>query len=88
MTITSVSDVLTTRANELRALASVNEDLGKLSDETVRIMRESGVMKLLAPVEYGGTRAHPAEFAETVMKLASLDGSAGWVAGVVGVHPW
>ena len=88
MTITTVSDVLTTRADELRALASVNEELGKLSDETVQIMRESGVMKLLAPVEYGGTRAHPVEFAETVMKLASLDGSAGWVAGVVGVHPW
>ncbi|ALQ29296.1 hydroxylase [Arthrobacter sp. YC-RL1] len=88
MTITTVSDVLTTRADELRALASVNEELGKLSDETVQIMRESGVMKLLAPVEYGGTHAHPVEFAETVMKLASLDGSAGWVAGVVGVHPW
>ncbi|QXQ10282.1 acyl-CoA dehydrogenase family protein [Paeniglutamicibacter sp. Y32M11] len=88
MTTTTVSDVLTTRADELRSLASVNEELGKLSDETVQILRESGVMKLLAPVEYGGTRAHPVEFAETVMKIASLDGSAGWVAGVVGVHPW
>lgn len=88
MTTATVSDVLTTRGEELRAEGQANEELGKLSAKTVEILRESGVMKLLAPVEYGGTRAHPAEFAETIMKIASLDGSAGWVAGVVGVHPW
>lgn len=88
MTITACSDVLTERGEELRSFAQINEDLGKLSDGTVDILRQSGVMKLLAPVEYGGTRAHPADFAETVMKIASLDGAAGWVAGVVGVHPW
>jgi len=88
MTITAGSDVLSERAEELRSYGQVNEDLGKLNDATVDILRASGVMKLLAPVEYGGTRAHPVEFAETVMKIASLDGAAGWVAGVVGVHPW
>ncbi|WP_104104309.1 acyl-CoA dehydrogenase family protein [Arthrobacter sp. 08Y14] len=88
MTTTVNSDVLTERGEELRSYGQANEDLGKLNEATVDILRQSGVMKLLAPVEYGGTRAHPAEFAETVMKIASLDGAAGWVAGVVGVHPW
>ena len=88
MTTTVNSDVLTERGAELRSYGQANEDLGKLNDATVDILRQSGVMKLLAPVEYGGTRAHPTEFAETVMKIASLDGAAGWVAGVVGVHPW
>lgn len=88
MTITACTDVLTERGEELRSFGQINEDLGKLSDGTVDILRRSGVMKLLAPVEYGGTRAHPADFAETVMQIASLDGAAGWVAGVVGVHPW
>ncbi len=32
--------------------------------------------------------AHPREFAETVMRMASLNPSAGWVHGIVGVHPW
>lgn len=88
MTITATSDVLTERGEELRSQGQINEDLGKLSDTTVDILRQSGVMKMLAPVEYGGTRAHPVEFAETVMRIASLDGAAGWVSGVVGVHPW
>ena len=88
MTTIATTDVLTERGAELRAEGEVNERLGKLSEKSVEIMRQSGVMKLLAPPEYGGTRAHPAEFAEMVMKMASLDGSAGWVAGVVGVHPW
>ena len=88
MTITASSDVLSERAEELRSYGQVNEDLGKLNDATVEILRASGVMKMLAPPEYGGTRAHPVEFAETVMQIASLDGAAGWVAGVVGVHPW
>ncbi len=88
MTTTIASDVLTDRGEELRSYGQANEDLGKLNNETVEIMKQSGVMKLLAPPQYGGNRAHPAEFAETVMKIASLDGSAGWVAGVVGVHPW
>lgn len=87
-TTTTGIDVLTERDHELRTQGEINEKLGKLSDTTVEIINQSGVMKLLAPVEYGGTRAHPAEFAEMVMGLASLDGSAGWVAGVVGVHPW
>ena len=30
---------------------------------------------MLQPAEYGGAEAHPREFAETVMRLASLDGS-------------
>ena len=43
---------------------------------------------MLQPKTHGGCEAHPREFAETVMRIASLDGAAGWVAGVVGVHPW
>ncbi|MCD9029141.1 hypothetical protein LDO26_13125 [Luteimonas sp. BDR2-5] len=73
---------------ELAELAWENERLGKLSARTAEIVRDAGLMRLLQPKEYGGLGATPGEFAEAVMKLASHDGSAGWVAGVVGVHPW
>ncbi|MFF3567496.1 hydroxylase [Nocardia jiangxiensis] len=73
---------------ELAALAEENEALGKLSNKTVDLMRSAGVIRLLQPVEYGGFAAHPRDFAESVMALAQRDGAAGWVAGVVGVHPW
>ena len=76
------------RAEEIAALAETNERLGKLDDNAAKLLRETGVMKMLQPATYGGAEAHPRDWAETVMRVASLDGAAGWVAGIVGVHPW
>lgn len=73
---------------ELAALAEENEKLGKLSDRTVELLRSAGVIRLLQPKEFGGQSAHPRDFAEAVMEVARHDGAAGWVCGVVGVHPW
>lgn len=75
-------------AEEIAALAPSNEALGRLDDQAAKLLRESGVIKMLQPRAYGGAEAHPRDFAEVVMRLASLDGSTGWVAGIVGVHPW
>ncbi len=76
------------RSEEIAATATANERLGKLDDRATEVLREAGVIKMLQPAKYDGAEAHPAEFAETVMEVASCDGSTGWVAGVVGVHPW
>ncbi|MEU6201685.1 hydroxylase [Streptomyces sp. NPDC047061] len=73
---------------ELAALADENESLGKLSDRTVELLRSAGVIRLLQPKEFGGFGSHPRDFAEAVMAVARHDGAAGWVCGVVGVHPW
>ena len=35
-----------------------------------------------------GLQVHPREFAETVMATSALDPAAGWINGVVGVHPY
>lgn len=63
-----------------------SDELGRLTDEGARILRESGGMRLLQPVEYGGFEAHPNEFLEWVMAVGSYAPSAGWISGVVGVH--
>ncbi|MGW2824282.1 hydroxylase [Streptomyces sp. NPDC001443] len=73
---------------KLAELAAENEKLGKLSEETVALLRSAGVMRLLQPPKFGGYAAHPRDFAEAVMAVARHDGAAGWVCGVVGVHPW
>jgi len=73
---------------KLAALADENESLGKLSDETAGLLRSAGVVRLLQPTKFGGHAAHPRDFAEAVMAVARHDGAAGWVCGVVGVHPW
>jgi 3-hydroxy-9,10-secoandrosta-1,3,5(10)-triene-9,17-dione monooxygenase len=60
----------------------------RLPDEVAKALRECGVMRLLQPKRFGGYEAEPAVFYEAVMMIAAACGSAGWVAGVVGVHPW
>lgn len=83
-----VLEAIEARAAEIAATAESSEKLGKLDDRAVQLLRETGVMKLLQPAKYDGAEAHPSEFAEAVMRIASYDGSAGWVAGIVGIHPW
>ena len=84
----SVRAKIEQHGDELRAEGAKGEKLGRLTDRTVEILREADAMRMFQPKEYGGLEVRPREFAETVMSLAALDPSAGWVLGVVGVHPW
>lgn len=79
--IESISDYLKGQSSEA-------EHLGQLPDETAKKLKEVGVMRMLQPKEYGGFETHPNEFYKAVMAIAENDPSTGWVAGVVGVHPW
>ncbi|MGZ4554726.1 MAG: acyl-CoA dehydrogenase family protein [Mycobacteriaceae bacterium] len=83
-----VLDTIMARADEVRAEAAESERNCKLTDAAAKSLRDAGVIRLLQPKQYGGLEVHPREFAETVMGVASLDGAAGWVSGIVGVHPW
>ncbi len=75
-------------ADQLRHQGAEAEKIGKLTDETVKMMKAAGNIRLLQPKSHGGLEVHPREFAETVMATAALDPSAGWINGVVGVHPY
>lgn len=83
-----VLEAIEERAEEIAATAASSEDLGRLDDRAAKVLRDTGVIKMLQPSTYGGAESHPAEFAEAVMQTARYDGSTGWVAGIVGVHPW
>ncbi|WP_182347118.1 acyl-CoA dehydrogenase family protein [Tomitella gaofuii] len=83
-----VLDYIEEHADELFAQGVEAEKIGKLTDRTVEIMNEAQAMRMFQPAEYGGLEYRPRQFAETVMRLASLDPAAGWVLGVCGVHPW
>ncbi|QZT59627.1 acyl-CoA dehydrogenase family protein [Mycolicibacterium austroafricanum] len=83
-----VIDSLAEFAEELRGQAEEAEKIGKLTDDTVKTMKQIGSIRLLQPKKHGGMEVHPREFAETVMATAALDPSAGWINGVVGVHPY
>jgi alkylation response protein AidB-like acyl-CoA dehydrogenase len=83
-----VLDRVTDIADQLREQAWEAEQLGQLPDATVKSMKAIGSIRLLQPKAYGGLQVHPREFAETVMATAALDPAAGWINGVVGVHPY
>ena len=75
-------------ADELFTEGIEADRIGRLADETAKRMKEAGSIRMLQPKEHGGFESHPREFAETVMRTAALNPSAGWIHGIVGVHPW
>ncbi|MEV0857085.1 acyl-CoA dehydrogenase family protein [Nocardia fluminea] len=86
--MTRVLDNIAAIADQLRAQAPEAERLGQLPDATAQLLKTAGPIRLLQPKKYSGYEAHPREFAETVMATAALDPASGWIAGIVGVHPW
>src|SRR5262245_42711171 len=85
---TPVLEKLLANADQIRLDALEGERLCMLTAQTAATLRDAGMIKMLQPKRFGGQEATPREFAETVMGLAALDPAAGWVSGVVGVHPW
>ncbi|MFD9548126.1 acyl-CoA dehydrogenase family protein [Nocardia salmonicida] len=86
--MTRVLDNIAAIADQLREQAPEAERLGQLPDATAQLLKAAGPIRLLQPKKYSGYEAHPREFAETVMATAALDPASGWIAGIVGVHPW
>ncbi|NLU81645.1 hydroxylase [Rhodococcus sp. HNM0569] len=83
-----VLDRIEQYADEIREGGIEGEKLMRLSDANAKRLRDAGVIRMLQPKEFGGLEAHPREFAETAMGIGAIDGSTGWVSGIVGVHPW
>lgn len=64
------------------------EELRRVPPETIKALQETGFFRMLQPVRYGGFESHPLDFYTAVRLIASACGSTGWVASVLGVHPW
>lgn len=75
-------------ADLLRAEVPASDEQGKLTDKTAQVVKDSGGMRLLQATDSGGFQEHPNVFFEWVRAVAQYSPSAGWIAGVVGVHPW
>ena len=64
------------------------DEQGRLTDTVADVLRRSGGMRLLQPESHGGYQTHPRDFFEWVRAVGRYNPSAGWVSGVVGIHPW
>ncbi|WP_370180716.1 3-hydroxy-9,10-secoandrosta-1,3,5(10)-triene-9,17-dione monooxygenase oxygenase subunit [Rhodococcus wratislaviensis] len=60
----------------------------RVSEQVIRELGDAGMFKMLQPRRYGGTESNPVHFYEVVRAVSGVCGSTGWLASVLGVHPW
>jgi 3-hydroxy-9,10-secoandrosta-1,3,5(10)-triene-9,17-dione monooxygenase len=82
--VAAVADLLPV----FRQRAQETEDNRVVSADSVKELAETGFFRLLQPASHGGLEADPIAFFTAVRLIASACGSTGWVASVLGVHPW
>ena len=75
-------------APEIEAAAEEGERLRRLPDTSWKGMHEAGMFRALQPARWGGGEVPLREFVDAVIQVGRASGSASWVMGVVGVHPW
>lgn len=68
--------------------AQSTDESRRVPPETVRELTDAGVFRMLQPKRFGGLERDPIEFYEVVRAISGACGSTGWVASVIGVHPW
>jgi 3-hydroxy-9,10-secoandrosta-1,3,5(10)-triene-9,17-dione monooxygenase len=84
----SLVDCAKALAPALRVRSAETNQLRRLPDATWKDLVGTGIVRGLQPARWGGGEAHPREFYSAVIEIARAEGCAGWVAGIVGVHPW
>jgi 3-hydroxy-9,10-secoandrosta-1,3,5(10)-triene-9,17-dione monooxygenase len=75
-------------APELRDTVADDNRLRRLSDRTWKILMDNGFLRSLQPARWGGGEVPLVEFIDASIEIARVSPSAGWIAGVIGVHPW
>ena len=72
----------------LAANSAGDDELRRLSDSTWKLLMETGFLRALQPARFGGGEVPLVEFVDATIEISRASPSAGWVAGVIGVHPW
>jgi 3-hydroxy-9,10-secoandrosta-1,3,5(10)-triene-9,17-dione monooxygenase len=72
----------------LRARCGETNELRRLPDATWNELIRTGILRALQPARWGGGEVDFREFYSAISEVARAEGCAGWVAGVIGAHPW
>lgn len=91
-TATRKGDSLVDRARALHDLIAShreeNERNRMVSPVVMDALKESGILRGLQSVKYGGLEVHPAEWFQAMVEVSAADVSTGWLVGILGVHPF
>jgi 3-hydroxy-9,10-secoandrosta-1,3,5(10)-triene-9,17-dione monooxygenase len=82
--LSGIADLLPT----IRARSAETEQLGRVPEDIIRRLTDADVFRAVQPRQWGGLELDLASFYKGVIQIASACGSTGWVASVVGIHPW
>jgi len=75
-------------APQLAETAARDRELRRLSDQTWKLLLDGGFLRSLQPARWGGGEVALIDFVDAMIELSRVSPAAGWVAGVIGVHPW
>lgn len=73
-------------AIEKRAVTT--DEARRIPAATIRELSGAGVFRMLQPSRFGGLESDPVDFYQVVREISAVCCSTGWVASVLGVHPW
>ena len=88
MDISTFHERIESLLSNIGARTQEAEERRRIPDETIKALRESGLLKALQPRRYGGFEFDPIEFYRATARIGEVCGATGWVFGVLGVHPW
>jgi len=72
----------------LKENAAEADDLRRVPDDSVRLMKEQGLLRIIQPRRAGGWEMSLRAHLDVIGALAEGCGSAAWVAGVAHAHSW
>ena len=72
----------------LAANCAEDDQMRRLTDRTWKLLLDGGFVRALQPARFGGGEVALVEFVDAIIEISRVSPSAGWVAGVIGVHPW
>jgi len=75
-------------APQFAEAATGDDQLRRLSDSTWNHLLDGGFLRCLQPARWGGGEVNMVEYIDATIEISRASPSAGWVAGVIGVHPW
>jgi 3-hydroxy-9,10-secoandrosta-1,3,5(10)-triene-9,17-dione monooxygenase len=84
----AVLDAVRDLLPQFRERADEAERLRVVPESSVKDLEASGFFRMLQPRRFDGLESDPVDFYTAVRLIASACGSTGWVASVLGVHPW
>jgi len=75
-------------APEFAANAAEDDKSRRLTDPSWKMLLDGGFVRALQPARWGGGEIALIDFIDSTFEISRANPAAGWVAGVIGVHPW